>query len=1222
MTSSTDTDKKLDQLIQSINTLAYIIERRGRTDSTTPHSDDTFYYRGTSQDKQNEFLRNLGGFNNTDFVNLMNEAMKDLEKQAEAATKLREEIEEQLKDTTLTTEQRRKLNDELNDAIDKEIELQKAQNNTLKEEFKRRQKIEEEKLRKEYQSFVDEKKALYGNEDNYVNYKIRQADFAGATANRNEASRMIAESGFGNTAVGRYAQTIIGRQQRIDNIANFGDNLQTGGAEQIAQALGGGKTMVSVLGGLGKGISGVTKFLGPFGQGLQLGIDAVKLFAQVVGAANAYITKLVNLQTDLNEMSYQKMVDINSLINERQVEAAKYIGDLHLKQVEIEGQNLLQAVDIATKQFVKATEIAVGPLTKGINETAYDAANAYLDYQAEQAKFGLERGQREKQYEYFQGKRGIEYGNFQNISSREQERIEGKYKFDSILKTVEGAGAAYNDIVGRKINQWVPDWMLGKKEAEKTLEKESMSQQRLPNGEYSDNMTSVLNKNQKEFNDLKGLRYNWGIDLFGGGQKEKNEAIARNRLQPELFGVEWNKQQAQWQANTTNAIANIQEQAANKQVEIATEVAKKYIDASTEAKKVWLQLAQHTEKWLDEFDQVTNDLGISLGFTSREGVDKFQDTMFEASIVAAKFGKSFKEVAKIQQDYAESTGRNRMFDKHDYGQMMGLGKYLGDEGLAASYASEMEIFNVGVADSVDMLDSALQDVNRMGLNGRKYTKTLVDNLKLAQKYNFKDGTKGLMKMAKWAENTRFNLASLGGMLDKVHEGGLEGVITQGAQFQVLGGHAAMNADPLAMLWESYADPDAYAKRMQDMTKGYGQVDKKTGETKFSVNEMMMMQQLAKIQGRSVEDVENEVRARNKREVVAKQLRGNFNEEQQALISNSATYDKATGQFKVKVKRGNRYEDTDVNQLTEKDLENLMPEKHEERMEDYMSKVLDYLAILTGEENLQKTQLGQATNDERRESYMQRLDTAHQNFVDNFETYVNNAKEGMHLANEKFKDYIDMWQQNNDAQGPGLDQINAATSNIASALGETASVISTANKKIAESADRAKFGASGVTGKDENDFNLSVYNSGYKIDNPWTPKDYLERVKVKDGIINNGNAPIVSSTTNVTKINDGLVQADPKDVAIFAKEGGVIGNFLNDLYNDVHSSNSGSIKLDTINVSISGSLDLSSGGQSVNIINELQNDPILLRSLSRMLAEHISKSMNGGRGNSNLSIGSI
>ena len=127
---------------------------------------------------------------------------------------------------------------------------------------------------------------------------------------------------------------------------------------------------------------------------------------------------------------------------------------------------------------------------------------------------------------------------------------------------------------------------------------------------------------------------------------------------------------------------------------------------------------------------------------------------------------------------------------------------------------------------------------------------------------------------------------------------------------------------------------------------------------------------------------------------------------------------------------------------------------------------------------------------------------------------------------------------------------------------------------------------------------------------------------QDGIVNNNNKPIVSSASNVTKINDGLVQSDPKDVAIFAKEGGVIGNFLNDLYNDVHSANSGTISLDTVNVTISGSLDLSSGGQSVNIINELQTNPMLLRSLSRMLAQQISSAMNGGRGTLSMGIGSV
>lgn len=1165
--STTSTDRKLDQLIHSIEILVDIVEKRGRTEM----SSSMIRYAG-HKGGDNDFLRNRSSFNNTDFVNLMDETMKELEGQLKIIKDTKTKLEEQLKDTSLTKDKRDKINDKITEIEKEELEIEKRKRDGIEKEFKRRQKLEEEKLKEEYKNFTDEKKALYGNDvKNYVNFKIGQADYLGATSNRNDASRMIAESGLGNTVFGRYAQTMISRQQRIDDIANFGDKLQTGGAEQIAQAMGGGKTMVSALGGLGKGISTATKYLGPFGQGLQLAWDGVKKFAQVIGWANAYITKLVNLQSDLNEMSYQRMVNINTLINERQVETAKYIGDLHLKQVEIEGQNLLQAVDIVTKQFVKATEIAVGPLTKGINETAYDAANAYLDYQAEMAKFGQEREMRGGQLERFQQKRGIEYENAMNVSSREEERVQGKYDYDTILKSMEGEWTRFNDYKGR-----FTDWVIGRND----LEKKSLERMKLPDGSYSDTKESVFGKNRQKLEFAKDIYRNWMLDAMGAGFKDKGMGILKNQLQPELFAAEYGKEMAQWEAQRTNTIANIQEQAGNKQVEIATDVAKKYIDASNEVKKMWLQLAQKTEQWLDKFDQVTNDLGVNLGYTSKNKLESFQDTMFEVSKVAAKFGKSFEDAAKMQQAFVENTGRNKIMGQRDYGNLFGLGKYLGDENLAANYASEMEIFNTGVSDSVDMLDDVLQDVNKIGLNGRKYTKTLVDNLKLAQKYQFKDGTKGLMRMAKWAENTRFNLAALAGMLDKVREGGLEGVITQGAQFQVLGGHAAMNADPLAMMYEAYADPEAYGRRMQDMTKGYGRVDKKTGETKFSHTEAMMLQQIAKVQGRSLEDVQNEVRARNKREVVARQLSGNFDADQQAFISNNATYNKETGRFEVKVKGANgQYIDKDVSQLTEKDLDKLMPEQHNERMEDYMATVIDYLAKMTGEENLEKTMIGQELSEDRKAAYLDRLQTAHENFVNNFETYAQNARDGMQLANQKFSDYIAMWQNNEQAQGPGLDQINAATSNIASALGETASVISQANQKIAESIERAKFGGNTVNGLDTTEGFLNISNSGGKV----------------------------------TKINDGLVKADPKDVGVFAKEGGVIGNFLNDLSSNVNSLiGGGSVQSDNMKLEISGNLNLSSGGQSINIITELQNNPVMLRTLTNILAEQISSKKNGGK----------
>ena len=437
------------------------------------------------------------------------------------------------------------------------------------------------------------------------------------------------------------------------------------------------------------------------------------------------------------------------------------------------------------------------------------------------------------------------------------------------------------------------------------------------------------------------------------------------------------------------------------------------------------------------------------------------------------------------------------------------------------------------------------------------------------------------------------------MLEKVRGGGLEGVITQGAQFQVLGGHSAMNADPLAMMYEAYADPEAYAKRMQDMTKGYGQIDKKTGETKFSGNEIMMMEQIAKVQGRSLEDVQNEVRARNKREVVAKQLNGNFDEDQQAFISNNATYNKETGQFQVKVKGADgKYRNKDVNQLSQADLEQIMPEDYQGKMLKGMEDIVSAVESMKGTEIAQRANVAAATYEEMLNQYTERARIANETYAKHRDEYIEETKLGMKAATAAFKDYIGIFDGGNKDVDESVKQITSTAQNISTALNDTADIIAQANGKIAS--------ASGIHYDTPTFTNILENKDSYRA--PWQ--------QVHDGIVRGKNTPIV------TKVNDSIVESDPKDVAIFAKEGGVIGNLIADLDNKLNSSNSGTIRLDTVNVQISGSLDLSSGGQSVDIINEIQNNPILLRSISRMLAEQVSSAMNGGRGVANLAIGSV
>ena len=105
--------------------------------------------------------------------------------------------------------------------------------------------------------------------------------------------------------------------------------------------------------------------------------------------------------------------------------------------------------------------------------------------------------------------------------------------------------------------------------------------------------------------------------------------------------------------------------------------------------------------------------------------------------------------------------------------------------------------------------------------------------------------------------------------------------------------------------------------------------------------------------------------------------------------------------------------------------------------------------------------------------------------------------------------------------------------------------------------------------------------------------------------------------------------------------------INDVYNEVHSdtssdvipteplgkdaifaespsistqsTNDGKVQIEPVNIKIDGKLELANNnGQTVDIISELNNNPMLLRAISDMIVQNISTKYYGGRpvGNSN------
>ena len=859
-------------------------------------------------------------------------------------------------------------------------------------------------------------------------------------------------SGFGNTKIGNYASGVASRYDNIRQMSR--------GTRELSSIFG------SASKGLGaKGMSGASKALGTFSKSLGsvsklLGgpvtaiifgvIEAFKLVSAAVASYNDYTTKEYKYQTEQNKAQYELDKKNYEIGKDIEAEGIAKQGDIALKELDVQGQNLIEGLKITLTTYTQGIETAVGSFSKGINKSAYDAARYSVEASANIQKFGLHSSQRAQVQGRYVAERELE--NQAKIAS-----LSADQRLAAVETEINMKARAAEHKFSQHNEHYIQTLFRGSSVAPE-LEGKINPVTGMPYKEFSKSMYDV-GGNAVDTSDIYDGN-NWvsaltGLTGIGDDWNKSSQELSKAKLEAASEvarqQVDFNKVMMDKEYELGKTALSYQNQIQDKQLEITTETSEAVIEAATEIKKMWLNVAQDIEQWTEKYDTTMNDLGKNLGYTNREQLLGFERAMYSATYAAAEFGRTPEDVSKFQGGFAMSTGRNRLFGDRDYRALFALGDLVGDDGLATSYTSEMEIFNVGVNESVNLLGEAVNSVNRMGLNGRKYAKTIADSLKLAQKYNFKGGTENLMKIAKWAENTRFNMQSISGMLDKISEGGLEGLITQGAQFQVLGGHAAMNADPIAMWYERYSDPESFLKRMQDMTIGFGQVDKLTGETKFSQIEQMTMEQLAKIQGRAVEDVMNEVRARNKREVVAKALTGSFNDDQLSFIANNATFNRATQRFETMVKGANGYEAKGISELTQSDLDLIMPQDHNERVEDYMQDIISLLQMMTGAEGIQKAALSEATFDTTIEEYKKRLDVANENFTTNYDQYVENIKKAQEEATKSYTDFVQMALAGNEAVDQKIKDLDGTSAMLNAELTNTASLIAQANVKIAQQA---------------------------------------------------------------------------------------------------------------------------------------------------------------------------
>ena len=538
--------------------------------------------------------------------------------------------------------------------------------------------------------------------------------------------------------------------------------------------------------------------------------------------------------------------------------------------------------------------------------------------------------------------------------------------------------------------------------------------------------------------------------------------------------------------NTQDAISTIKDTSITAQKAIESAALK----TEEEEKIALINFTKDLDKNFEESEKSANSIGISLGYMS-DNLDNFEDSLFKTQLSISKWGKSMEDMQKLQESYSEGTGRNIQMTTDDFNKSFAMGTFWGDDTISALNQG-MEIFNHSVADSNEMFYEMNKTAIKMGLNGRKFGKDLVNNMRLAKKYSFKDGVKSLMKMSLWAQNVRFNMGSLDNMVSSVQDGGLEGLIKQSAGLQVLGGNFAMGSDPLAMGYEAFNDDEAYAKRVNSMLKGLGVFNSQTGEVDVRGANRMIANQAAKLLGMSTEDVIKQIKQDVKISQISGLIGDSFNEEQQAMIANKAQY--VDGSWKVNL--GNQKDEngndvlTDVSDLTPDMLKSLIDDS-EKTLEE---SAYESLSILRQQQGLQEAMIADQTQyyTDFKKEHIDRIKQRDEEYKKNREEWHRKVSENMSAATKAANALQDFYQKKGPADIAAshinnikqiMDNINGNVKKIAEKIGADYDIQNQDLEKVGnnQSLLKVKQTMDSMGGFDKAYKNLSVSGSQWYTD---------------------------------------------------------------------------------------------------------------------------------------------
>lgn len=314
---------------------------------------------------------------------------------------------------------------------------------------------------------------------------------------------------------------------------------------------------------------------------------------------------------------------------------------------------------------------------------------------------------------------------------------------------------------------------------------------------------------------------------------------------------------------------------------------------------------------LFELDKEMKKAALSMGVLSKQSGD-FRSTIKSASIETSSIGMGIKEMSMMQSAYSEQLGRTVILSKEGMVAMgqMAAATGLGAEG-AAQMSAEMETQGLSAERTGAFVEQTLNDSHKMGVNASKVIKNIQNNIKMLNKYHFKDGVAGLAKMAQTVSKLGIDMEFASGFAEKLFN--IEGAVDMSAQLQVMGGEWSKLADPFRLMYMARNDMNGLTEELANAAASSAKFNKETGEFEIGSLEMSRLRVIADQTGLSYDELATAGKNAAKFTKIKGQVSFSMDKDQQEFLANTAKLDEKGKAF-IEVKGEKKF----LNQMTAAD----------------------------------------------------------------------------------------------------------------------------------------------------------------------------------------------------------------------------------------------------------------------------------------------------------------